>query len=187
MSLVGSDASRSSFQVPPVDSAASVEVSGVIKWFDASKGYGFIVADNGMGDVMLHVSCLRESGYQTAYEGSRVVAEVFRRDRGLHASSIRSMDESTAIYPKQKPVRIHGTVVSTSGLERAEVKWFKRLRGFGFLSRGEGTPDIFVHMETLRHFGIADLLPRQVVFVRYGTGPKGLMATEIKLENSSVH
>ena len=157
-----------------------IEVSGVIKWFDVAKGYGFIVPDNGMADVLLHVTCLRRDGYQTAYEGARVVCEVLARPKGLQAFRVISMDESTAIHPAQMPPpRTHVTVTPTSGLERAQVKWFNRLRGFGFLTRGEGTPDIFVHMETLRRFGMTELRPGQFVLVRYGPGPKGLMAAEV--------
>jgi CspA family cold shock protein len=158
-----------------------IEVAGVIKWFDASKGYGFIVPDNGMPDVLLHVTCLRRDGYHTAYEGARVVCEVLDRPKGLQAFRVLSMDESTAIHPTQNaPARTHHTVVAKSGLERAVVKWFNRVRGYGFVSRGEGTEDIFVHMETLRHFGLTELRPGQVVLVRYGDGPKGLMAAEIR-------
>jgi CspA family cold shock protein len=171
------------------DEAAArvIEVSGVIKWFDVAKGYGFIVPDNGMTDVLLHVTCLRRDGYQTAYEGARVVCEVASRARGLQAFRILSMDESTAIHPAQMPPpRTHVTVTPTSGLERAQVKWFNRLRGFGFLTRGEGTPDIFVHMETLRRFGIAELRPGQFVLVRYGPGPKGMMAAEVHPESGPL-
>jgi CspA family cold shock protein len=161
--------------------AAVIEVTGVIKWFDVSKGYGFIVPDSGMADVLLHVTCLRRDGFQTAYEGARVVCEALARPKGLQAFRILSMDESTAIHPAQlPPPRTHVTVAPTSGLERALVKWFNRLRGFGFLTRGEGTPDIFVHMETLRRFGITELRPGQTVLVRFGPGPKGLMATEVR-------
>ena len=118
--------------------------------------------------------CLRRDGYQTAYEGARVVCEVLQRPKGLQAFRILSMDESTAIHPAQMPPpRTHVTVTPTSGLERAQVKWFNRLRGFGFFTRGEGTPDIFVHMETLRRFGIAELRPGQFLLVRFGPGPKG--------------
>lgn len=162
------------------DSANVVEVSGVIKWFDVSKGYGFIVPDSGVGDVLLHVTCLRRDGFQTAYEGARVVCEAIPRQRGMQAFRILSMDESTAVHPAQMPARTHVSVTPTSGLERAQVKWFNRLRGFGFLSRGEGTADIFVHMETLRRFGMAELRPGQTVLVRHGPGPKGLMAAEVQ-------
>jgi CspA family cold shock protein len=158
-----------------------IEVAGVIKWFDASKGYGFIVPDNGMPDVLLHVTCLRRDGHHTAYEGARVVCEVLDRPKGLQAFRVLSMDESTAVQPTQSaPARTHHAVVPKSGLERAVVKWFNRVRGYGFVSRGEGTEDIFVHMETLRHFGLTELRPGQVVLVRFGDGPKGLMAAEIR-------
>src|SRR5215212_625117 len=156
------------------DSAAQlVEISGVIKWFDASKGYGFIVPDNGWPDVLLHVTVLRRDGYQTAYEGARLVCECVQRAKGYQAFRILSMDESTAIHPAQMlPPRAH-------------VKWFNRLRGFGFLTCGEGTPDIFVHMETLRRFGMTELRPGQYVLVRFGPGSKGMMAAEIQPESGS--
>jgi CspA family cold shock protein len=170
------------------DEAASViELTGVIKWFDVSKGYGFIVPDNGMPDILLHVTCLRRDGFQVAFEGARVVVEVLQRPRGLQAFRVLSMDESTAVHPAQMPPpRTHVTVTATSGLERAQVKWFNRLRGFGFLTRGEGTPDIFVHMETLRRFGLTELRPGQYVLVRFGPGPKGLMAAEVRPEGALV-
>jgi cold shock protein len=165
--------------------ASVIELSGVIKWFDVSKGYGFIVPDNGLPDILLHVTCLRRDGFQVAYEGARVIVEVLQRARGLQAFRIISMDESTAIHPAQlPPPRTHVSVTPTSGLERAQVKWFNRLRGFGFLTRGEGTPDIFVHMETLRRYGIAELRPGQFVLVRFGPGPKGLMAAEVRPEGA---
>ena len=166
-----------------VDETAAnlVEVSGTIKWFDVAKGFGFIVPDDGTPDVLLHVTCLRRDGFQTAYEGARVVCEAVHRSKCMQALRVLSMDESTAIHPAQMPPpRTHVTVTPTSGLERAIVKWFNRLRGFGFLTRGDGTADIFVHMETLRRYGMTELRPGQTVLVRFGPGPKGLMAAEVQ-------
>ena len=169
--------------------ASLIELTCVIKWFDVAKGYGFIVPDNGMSDILLSVTCLRRDGFQVAYEGARVVVEVLRRPRGLQAFRILSMDPSTAVHltslpPPRREVAEgrDATVETTTGLQRAQVKWFNRLRGFGFLTRGKDTPDIFVHMETLRRFRLPELLPGQFVLVRFARGPKGMLAIEVRPE-----
>lgn len=161
--------------------AGLTELAGAIKWFDVAKGYGFILPDaQGAGDVLLHVTCLRRDGFQTAIEGARVLCLVKQGERGLQAFKILSMDNSTAVHPSEMPPqRTRASVTAESGFERALVKWFNRTKGFGFLTRGEGTEDIFVHMETLRRYGLTELRPGQVVLVRYGQSDKGLMAAEI--------
>lgn len=181
------DAARSSATSPncsdlqPLHQELNVfEVTGTVKWFDASKGYGFIVDDHGGREILLHVTCLRTAGYQTAYEGARIHCEVLRRPKGMQAFRILSMDETNAIHPSALPHRTHVIVEPEGDWERAVVKWFSRVRGFGLLSRGEGTLDIFLHMETLRRFGFAELRPGQVIEVRCGTGSKGVTAAELR-------
>ncbi|ODN68548.1 cold-shock protein [Methylobrevis pamukkalensis] len=184
MAKVHSDLSSSSELGDDVG-ADVIEVAGTIKWFDVAKGFGFIVPDDELPDILLHVTCLRRDGFQTAYEGARVVCEVLDRPKGLQALRILSMDESTAVHPSQMaPSRTHVQVTPTSGLERVAVKWFNRVRGFGFVSKGEGHPDIFIHMETLRRYGMAELRPGQEVLIRFGDGPKGLMASEVRPLNA---
>ncbi len=166
----------------PVD---VIDVVGTIKWFDVAKGFGFVVPEGGGEDILLHVTCLRAGGFQTAYEGARVVIQVLRRAKGLQTFRVLEMDESTAISPAQLPVRTRVHVEAESDWERAVVKWFNRIRGFGFLTRGEGTPDVFVHMETLRRFGFTELRPGQYVMVRWGYGPHGCMAAELRPEGAT--
>src|SRR6478735_618956 len=98
---LGPKVSGAGYLTPDLIGDLADETASAIKWFDVSKGYGFIIPDNGLPDVLLHVTCLRRDGYQTAYEGARVVCEVLQRPKGLQAFRIISMDESTAIQPTQ--------------------------------------------------------------------------------------
>ena len=164
-----------------------IHVEGLVKWFDAVKGYGFVKPDQDLPDVLVHVTCLRRDGFPITVEGSRVVLEAVRGQRGLQAMRILKVEPPKLPHPSEMPpARTHSQVTASSGLEVVSVKWFNRVRGFGFVCKGEGAPDIFVHMETLRRYGLAELRPGQQVLVRYGPGPKGLMATEVRLLDHSA-
>jgi cold shock protein len=169
----------------PVD---LVEVAGRVKWFDAVKGYGFILPDSGEADVLIHVTVLRRDGFTSLREGARVVAEAQRRDRGLQVLRVLAITEpDPASVPDLPPPRTRAQASSIGGFEIVIVKWFNRARGFGFLTRGEGTEDIFVHMETLRRYGFIDPQPGDTMLARFGPGPKGLMAAEVRpLDGSKV-
>ena len=156
------------------------EIAGRMKFFDPSKYYGFFVADGDQGDVMVHISCLRAAGYQTAHEGARIHAVVHRTPKGLQALQILSMDESTAVHPSQLPQRTREKVQAQSDWVRAVVKWYNRERGYGFVWEGEGMPDVFVHADVLRRWGVAPLWAAQVVEMRWGMSSRGRMVAEIR-------
>jgi CspA family cold shock protein len=163
-------------------------VHGTVKWFDGAKGYGFISRPDGSEDVLLHLSVLRQAGIDIVQEGTTVHCEAVRRAKGLQALKVVSVDASTAITPDRSgrvapraiPVE---QVLAQGDLEPAMVKWFNRIRGYGFISRGEGTQDIFVHMETLRRAGLAELHPGQPVRVRITDGAKGPQVADLLIED----
>jgi CspA family cold shock protein len=155
-------------------------VSGFVKWFDTHKGYGFIAGSD--GDILLHQTCVRDSGFRTVMEGATVLCEVTRGPKGLQATRLLALDNATAHLmpiPSERPVRNFVTPRGPALL--GTVKWFDRSKGYGFISRGAGTPDIFIHMETLRRCRVRELHEGQRVSVRVGDGPKGEMVADIAL------
>jgi cold shock protein len=158
-----------------------IRIDGLVKWFDVGRGYGFVIPDNGLPDILLHLSCLKRDGFDAPLEGTRVTCEVVARQKGYQCLRVLSVDHSTAIHPVERKARTHNTVQATTGWVRAKVKWFNRARGFGFATEGEGLGDIFVHMEVLRKTAIGELEPDQWIYVRYGDSNRGKMASEVRL------
>ncbi len=158
-------------------------VTGRVKWYDAEKGYGFVVPNEGGPDVMVHAACVRAAGMSSLDEGAVVSLTVVRGDRGLQATelvSVSEAEEEPASETKEaRPTEIAAEAEPEGEFLPARVKWFNKQKGFGFLNVFGDPADVFVHMETLRRHGFQDLQPGEALCVRLVAGPRGQMAGEI--------
>jgi CspA family cold shock protein len=165
----------------------AVEVTGRIKWFDATRGFGFLISEAIEGDVLVHFSVLREHGRRSLPEGAVVTCAVVRQDRGLQAVRILSIDLAEAV-PVRAPApggadRADRTALMDGAgpFEPVEVKWFNRVKGYGFVNRPDSPEqDVFLHMETVRRAALHDLQPGDRVEARIAEGRKGLTAVDLR-------
>ena len=194
---------------PPSGEAA--RLSGKIKWFNRSKGFGFIVPDDGGGDVFLPLAVLERSGFGEAPDGASVTFEWVQGPKGRAAVQVLDLDASTATprAPRERGGERMGDRGGNHGGYRARdgggygggggdgggadmqagpaesldgvVKWYDPARGFGFILPNDGSKDIFVHITALRRCGIEALEPGQPVRMTVSQARRGREASAIEL------
>lgn len=169
-------------------SSDEFELEGRIKWYDQSRGFGFIVPADGGDDVLLHASCVRAYGANNVRENDRIVVAAVRTKRGAQAARILSLETETTVRTPTpavdlgdalRPSDIAAAAEPHGALYPARVKWFDKHKGFGFVNVYGDPRDIFVHMETVRVGGMMSLQAGEAVLVRTTRGPRGVMVAEI--------
>ncbi len=163
------------------DTGAQRQVNGQVKWFDPTKGFGFVIADGGGPDILLHANVLRNFGQGSVVDGSSIQILVQDTQRGLQATEVLAIKppESSETLPLRDMVEFTPEDIARRPIEPARVKWFDKAKGFGFANVFGNNDDVFIHVEVLRRSGLSDLQSGEAVGLRMVNGERGRMAIEI--------
>ena len=184
----GGDFNRQQQQTQAVTQA---NVTATVKWFNGSKGFGFVAPADGTPDAFLHISALERAGLTQIAEGTTIVCDLGQGNRGPQVVWVHEVDASTAVEnPSQggggmsrdggaprRPAMDRGPAQTYEGV----VKFFSAEKGFGFVAVDEGGKDVFVHIKALERSGIKALETGQRVRVVTTQGQKGPQADSVDL------
>jgi cold shock protein len=156
--------------------AEGVPVEAAVKWFNATKGYGFVELSDGRGDAFLHLKTLRETGRQTLPSGAKVRVVARAGSRGAEVVRVVEVDTGCAVERSSR----RSTVDPSAAFDlTGKVKWFDDARGFGFIASDDFGRDVFIHSTTLGAAGVRGLIEGQQVSMRVVETAKGREAIEI--------
>lgn len=170
------------------DAHEPIVLRGQVKWFDPSKGFGFVIADEGGADILLHANVLRNYGQSSVADGSRIEITVQSTERGRQAVAVLSIEPPDDEDEHQLEEFTEGMVDpdSVGPLEPARVKWFDKAKGFGFANVFGKSEDVFIHVEVLRRSGLADLQPGEAIGIRSASGKRGCMAVSVSPWDTAI-
>jgi cold shock protein len=156
-------------------------VHGKVKWFDSVKGFGFIVADEGGSDILLHANVLRNFGQSSVADGALISVSVQMTARGVQAVEVHKIEppQGVAFSLGEDAGIATPDEILAQPMEPARVKWFDKGKGFGFANVFGRPEDVFIHIEVLRLSGFADLSPGEAVCLRIIEGKRGRMAVQV--------
>jgi CspA family cold shock protein len=161
------------------DSFRQTPLKGRVKWFDPVRGFGFVLVDGLDKDVLLHVNVLRGFGQSSILDGAGITMRLQQSERGLQASEIIEIEPPAAVEEEPSSTA-HDPIDETLPYLPARVKWFDRIKGFGFANAFGSREDVFIHSDVLRRFGLADLMPGEAICMRAAEGSRGKLAVEVR-------
>jgi cold shock protein len=161
---------------PPLSSDQGFETEAVVKWFNRTKGFGFVAPADGTADAFLHMSVLARAGLQEAAEGTKLKVQITDGPKGRQVAQIMEVLGMADVPPSGRGAPT-GPETEMSGT----VKWFKPDKGFGFVMPDDKDKDVFVHKSVVQRAGLLMLESGQRVKMRVHTSSKGREATWIEI------
>lgn len=170
------------------DTDIAEQMTGLVKWFDPVKGFGFVVADHGGPDILLHVNVLRNFGQNSVADNARITVAVLNTERGVQAVDVLGIEppEGGGGMDLSDIAELDMDKVASAPLEPGRVKWFDKGKGFGFANVFGCYADVFLHVEVLRRCGLSDLQPGEALAMRVIDGKRGQMAAEVHAWEAAV-
>jgi cold shock protein len=186
-----------SFGFPRIPRPFATHVRATVKWYNSSKGFGFVSPDDGSADAFLHASVVEQAGLQSLNEGAILVCDLADGPKGSQVSMIHSMEAGSASgqrgnrpatgsrYPRQSVSEYddygYGSKPSGGGTVEGTVKWFSPDKGFGFIVPDQGGKDVFVHISAVERAGLSTLNENQRVRFTEKAGQKGPEAVNVEV------
>ena len=163
------------------DTLPGRRVEAKVKWFNAGKGFGFVIVSDGSPDAFLPMAVLRRAGYEDMPEGAVITCEVSAGPKGPVVTSVLNVDSSAAKTSSRAGSGFDRRAPGPSTVLEGAVKRFDAEKGYGFISPDGGGKDVFIHITALRRSGVTALDAGQRVRLEVVDGRKGLEAERITL------
>ncbi len=167
----------SSDALPPGE---GVQVEAVVKWFNLTKGFGFVAPLDNSPDAFMHVSVLARAGLQQVAEGTKLMVQIGQGPKGRQVIQIMQV-MGLADIPASNHSRQHQVATGPTEELTGTVKWFKADKGFGFVAPDDGGKDVFVHKSVVMRIGVPQLESGQRLKMNVHTAAKGREAVSIEL------
>jgi CspA family cold shock protein len=163
------------------------DVEGEVKWFDPTKGFGFIRGDDNGADILLHANVLRNYGQSSVADGTRIKVSVQKTARGIQAVNVLNIEvDRSGPAPLADFEFVEDSVLKSMPIYPARVKWFDKVKGFGFANCFGTSDDVFLHLEVLRKSDLADLQAGEAICIKVIDGERGKLAAEVRSWESAI-
>lgn len=147
-----------------------------LKWFNGTKGFGFLMPEDESFDAFLHITTLQEAGLHFLGEGAILMCTVYDGPKGKQVKDVVEVLDQGSVNMMPETNEEDGTI-TMSGL----VKWYKPEKGFGFIIPDDGMKDVFIHQSLLEKLEIEELEAGQRVRVTLKSVDKGREAVDLKI------
>lgn len=153
--------------------AQAPAVKATLRWFDAEKGFGFVLPDAATNDVYLHATALKRAGIVSLGEGARLLCRIKRGHNGPYVAQVMSVLNPgirPACIDRAKNDRVAGT-----------VKWYNTRKEYGFITADDGGKDIYVCSKYLTKLGLEGLVEGTRVMATVRATHNGRQAVDLEI------